>query len=111
MVQGLVTAVWWEGPYFHPKEFQEGEITPDLITDLRMAKPDRVTPKCNAAAALASSSEVLPSVRRCVTVCDTAWVTRAAVIGVYFGATQHCTVHLKQEDHTAQQGLAVLFTA
>lgn len=73
-----MTAVWWEGPYFHPKEFQEGEITSDLITDLRMAKLDRVTPKCNAAAALASSNEVLPSVRRCARVGDMPWISRSA---------------------------------
>lgn len=64
--QGQLTAVWWDGPYFHPKEFQVGEINADLVESLRMAKPDNMQPKCNAPAALLSAPTLLPSVRKCV---------------------------------------------
>ena len=84
-----MTAVWWEGPYFHPKEFQEGEITSDLVDDLRMARPDMLTPKCNAAAALASSSEVLPSIRRCACLNHMARMAQAVVRAACHAPTQH----------------------
>lgn len=64
-----MTAVWWDGPYFHPKEFQGEEITDDLIDSMRVAKKaENNALKCNAAAALESARKLLPVLpaRRCI---------------------------------------------
>ena len=62
--QGGLTAVWWEGPYYHPKEFGAGEVTASLIRQLRGAEPDpsnATLPLCNAAAALESGAALWPT--------------------------------------------------
>lgn len=57
--------MWWDGPYFHPREFRGEEVNGDLVTDLRGAKADNNAPKCNAPAALSSARNLFPAVRRC----------------------------------------------
>lgn len=55
--------MWWEGPYYHPKEFGAQEVTADLIQQLRGAvdEPGSAAPVCNAAAALKSGAALWPT--------------------------------------------------
>ena len=62
-LQGSATSVWWDGPYFHPKEFQTGEINIDLIDQLR-GHDSSAASTCDAPGALESSAILLPAVRR-----------------------------------------------
>ncbi len=62
-LQGSATSVWWDGPYFHPKEFQTGEINIDLIDQLR-GHDLTAASTCDAPGALESSAILLPAVRR-----------------------------------------------
>jgi hypothetical protein len=62
-MQGTVTAVWWDGPYFHPREFKGADVTADLIDSMRVAKKQQSNAlRCNAAAALRSAKSLLPLV-------------------------------------------------
>lgn len=62
-VQGELTAVWWEGPYFHPKEFVAAEVTPRLIEQLRVAavEPGSNASVCRAQDALKSAASLWPN--------------------------------------------------
>ena len=62
-LQGSATSVWWDGPYFHPKEFQTGEINVELIDQLR-GHDSTAAQTCDAPGALESSAILLPAVRR-----------------------------------------------
>ena len=63
LVQGSATSVWWDGPYFHPKEFTTEEISMQLIDQLRNYDPNNEW-SCDAPGALQSSAILLPAVRR-----------------------------------------------
>ncbi len=62
--------MWWDGPYFHPKEFSADDVSAGLVDDLRVAKPDNKDPKCNAPAALSSAKKLFPSVEGWVPACS-----------------------------------------
>lgn len=62
-MQGAATAVWWNGPYMHPKEFSTEEINVELIDQLRGYDPNAEW-SCNAPGALQASAILLPAVRR-----------------------------------------------
>ena len=54
-----MTATWWEGPYFHPKDFAAEEVSTKLIGQLRLALQEegsKAGPMCSAAAALRSGA-------------------------------------------------------
>ena len=55
--------MWWDGPYFHPKQFTTEEISMQLIDQLR-GYDSNAEWSCNAPGALQASAILLPAARR-----------------------------------------------